>query len=112
MIWQMWSAFGTMLGNIMGVAFGGLTPDLGWRLMLESAVVLPLIVCAQVYFCPESPRWLIQKGRFNKAYESFRPPRFLHDRHLGRRTLLSFTFPFPAIFLFGTGFSFWFKRKA
>lgn len=45
-----------MLGNIMGVAFGGLAPDLGWRLMLGSTVVLPLIVCAQVYFCPESPR--------------------------------------------------------
>lgn len=47
-----------MLGNIMGVAFGGLAPDLGWRLMLGSTVVLPLIVCAQVYFCPESPRWV------------------------------------------------------
>ena len=45
-----------MLGNIMGVAFGGLPPDLAWRLMLGSTVVLPLIVCAQVYFCPESPR--------------------------------------------------------
>lgn len=54
------------------VAFGGLRKDLGWRLMLGSTVVLPLIVCAQVYFCPESPRWLIQKGRIRKAYEAFR----------------------------------------
>jgi len=49
-----------MLGNIMGVAFGpstGISPSLGWRLMLGSTVVLPLIVCAQVYFCPESPRY-------------------------------------------------------
>ena len=60
-----------MLGNIMGVAFGGLSEDLGWRLMLGSTVVLPLIVCAQVYFCPESPRWLIQKGRVDKAFQSF-----------------------------------------
>ena len=59
MQWQMWTAFGIMLGNIMGVAFGpstGIPPSLGWRLMLGSTVVLPLIVCAQVYFCPESPR--------------------------------------------------------
>ena len=55
----------------MGVAFGGLSEDLGWRLMLGSTVVLPLIVCAQVYFCPESPRWLIQKGRVDKAFQSF-----------------------------------------
>lgn len=72
MQWQMWTAFGIMLGNIMGVAFGGLHPDLAWRLILGSTVVLPLIVMAQVYFCPESPRWLIQHGEINKAYKAFR----------------------------------------
>jgi hypothetical protein len=83
-----------MLGNIMGVAFGGLGEDLGWRLMLGSTVVLPLVVCAQVYLCPESPRWLIQKGRVDKAFQSFvtlRPtsascPRYLlHLRWRGAR---------------------------
>ncbi|KAK7707714.1 hypothetical protein SLS57_009229 [Botryosphaeria dothidea] len=72
MQWQVWTAFGIMLGNIMGVAFGGLEPDLAWRLILGSTVVLPLIVCAQVYFCPESPRWLIQHGKMQKAFRSFR----------------------------------------
>ncbi|PWY75250.1 hypothetical protein BO94DRAFT_474374 [Aspergillus sclerotioniger CBS 115572] len=72
MMWQMWTAFGIMLGNIMGVAFMGLSDDLSWRLMLGSTVVLPLIVCAQVYFCPESPRWLIQHNKINKAFKSFR----------------------------------------
>ncbi|KAJ6044239.1 uncharacterized protein N7446_002436 [Penicillium canescens] len=72
MMWQMWTAFGIMLGNIMGVAFMSLSPDLSWRLMLGSTVVLPLIVCAQVYFCPESPRWLIQHGKIKKAYTNFR----------------------------------------
>jgi len=71
MMWQMWTAFGIMLGNIMGVAFGGLAPDLGWRLMLGSTVVLPIIVCAQVYFCPESPRWYIQHHKNDKAFRSF-----------------------------------------
>lgn len=61
-----------MLGNIMGVAFGGLEEDLAWRLMLGSTVVLPLVVCAQVYYCPESPRWLIQHNKVEKAFESFR----------------------------------------
>ncbi|KAI5301426.1 hypothetical protein KEM56_001733 [Ascosphaera pollenicola] len=71
MMWQMWTAFGIMLGNIMGVAFGGLDEDLGWRLMLGSTVVLPLIVCAEVFFCPESPRWLIEKNKIAKAFRSF-----------------------------------------
>jgi len=72
MMWQMWTAFGIMLGNIMGVAFMSLDRDLSWRLMLGSTVVLPLIVCTQVYFCPESPRWLIQHGKIHKAYTNFR----------------------------------------
>ena len=74
MQWQMWTAFGIMIGNIMGVAFSGTTltrEDLGWRLMLGSTVVLPLVVCAQVYFCPESPRWLIQHNQIKKAHRSF-----------------------------------------
>ncbi|KAN0068909.1 Sugar transporter domain containing protein [Elaphomyces granulatus] len=71
MMWQMWTAFGIMLGNIMGVAFMGLPDDLSWRLMLGSTVVLPLIVCAQVYLCPESPRWLIQHNKIDKAFKSF-----------------------------------------
>lgn len=49
MQWQVWTAFGIMLGNIMGVAFGGLREDLAWRLILGSTVVLPIIVCVQVY---------------------------------------------------------------
>ncbi|KAJ3494935.1 hypothetical protein NLG97_g3755 [Lecanicillium saksenae] len=79
MQWQMWTAFGIMLGNIMGVAFSpanGISKDLAWRLMLGSTVVLPLIVCAQVYFCPESPRWYIQKGKISKAFRSFQRLRF------------------------------------
>jgi sugar porter (SP) family MFS transporter len=71
MMWQMWTAFGIMLGNIMGVAFMGLSDNLSWRLMLGSTVVLPLLVCAQVFFCPESPRWLIQQNKVQKAFRSF-----------------------------------------
>ncbi|KIX97132.1 uncharacterized protein Z520_07246 [Fonsecaea multimorphosa CBS 102226] len=89
MMWQMWTAFGIMLGNIMGVAFGGLSPNLGWRLMLGSTVVLPLIVCAQVYFCPESPRWYIQHNRPEKAFRSFQRLRHT-DLQAARDTYYTF----------------------
>lgn len=56
----------------MGVAFMGVEEDLSWRLMLGSTVVLPLIVCAQVYYCPESPRWLIEHDKIPGAFKSFR----------------------------------------
>ncbi len=31
-----------------------------------------MIIVAQVYFCPESPRWYMMKGRYTKAFESLR----------------------------------------
>lgn len=55
MMWQMWTAFGIMLGYVMDVAFMNVKSSkiegLNWRLMLASAMVPPLIVCVQVYFC-------------------------------------------------------------
>ena len=50
----------------------GVSEDLSWRLMLGSTVVLPVIVCTQVFFCPESPRWLLQRGNVDKAFKAFR----------------------------------------
>lgn len=73
MMWQMWTAFGIMLGFVVSVAFEKVT-FLGrtspWRWMLGSTSIPPLIVCLQVYFCPESPRWYMEKGKFDKAYRS------------------------------------------
>jgi len=48
-----------VLEQIVGVIFGpsdGIPRDLSWRLMLGSTVLMPTIVCIQVFFCPESPR--------------------------------------------------------
>ncbi|KAL0570367.1 hypothetical protein V5O48_011598 [Marasmius crinis-equi] len=40
-----------------------------WRLPLVLQVVPPVIVMICVWFCPESPRWLVQKGKLDKAKE-------------------------------------------
>lgn len=59
MMWQMWTAFGIMLGYIADVAFYNVhstkIEGLNWRLMLASAMVPPIIVCTQVYFCVCTP---------------------------------------------------------
>lgn len=74
MMWQMWTAFGIMLGFIVSVAFQNVTiiggPTSPWRWMLASTSIPPMIVCIQVYFCPESPRWYMEKGKFDKAFKS------------------------------------------
>lgn len=94
MMWQMWVAFGIMLGYIAGVIFRDVLQgdtdqckkyrnpqdwkellkiqcSLNWRLMLASPMALPLIAAAYVFTLPESPRWLLSKARRsngNKLY--------------------------------------------
>lgn len=73
MMWQMWTAFGIMLGYIVDVAFiprGNLAASTSWRIMMGSTVVAPMFVCIQVYLVPESPRWYIKKGKFSDAFKS------------------------------------------
>ncbi|GAA5951544.1 hypothetical protein JCM3765_005965 [Sporobolomyces pararoseus] len=76
MQWQVWTAFGIMLGTVSSLVFYHV-PDpathitgLNWRLMLGSAALPAFFVMAQVFFCPESPRWLIGRGRYVEAYDS------------------------------------------
>ncbi|KAG1810458.1 uncharacterized protein HD556DRAFT_1223472 [Suillus plorans] len=81
MMWQMWTAFGIALGDLIDLAFYFIpdTPGvtgLNWRLMLASAGIPGLIVCMQVMFAPESPRWLISKGRYEDAFNELCRLRF------------------------------------
>ncbi|KAJ8115719.1 hypothetical protein OPT61_g2697 [Boeremia exigua] len=69
MSWQLFVAFGIMLGfsaNLIVINTG----DIAWRLQLGSAFIpaVPLII--GIFFAPESPRWLIKKGRYQKAYRA------------------------------------------
>ncbi|KAI9793025.1 MAG: hypothetical protein M1833_000846 [Piccolia ochrophora] len=75
MQWQMWTAFGIMIGYVSDLIFYGVpdTPGvtgLNWRLMMGSAMFPAVIVCFFVFMCPESPRWYMGKGRHAKAYHS------------------------------------------
>ncbi|CAH7670520.1 hypothetical protein BY996DRAFT_4581007 [Phakopsora pachyrhizi] len=76
MQWQMWTAFGIALGDVVSVIFVDIEPNVAWRLMLGSTVVAPIIVCGMIYFAPESPRWYMSKGRVSEAYASLRSLRF------------------------------------
>jgi MFS family permease len=92
MMWQMWTAFGIMLGFIVSVAFQD-TEFLGvntqWRWMLGSTSIPPLIVMAQVYLCPESPRWYMEKGKYDKAFKSLQRLRS-HDIQAARDMYYAF----------------------
>lgn len=74
MQWQMWTAFGIMLGYVADLALYRV-PDhgvhgLNWRLMMGSAMLPAVFVCCVVYLLPESPRWYMSKGQYAKAYKA------------------------------------------
>ena len=49
-----------------------------------------------VFYCPESPRWLMEKGRYRDAYKSLRQLRFI-DSQAARDLCASFTSPLLAL---------------
>ncbi|GJC82591.1 putative metabolite transport protein YwtG [Colletotrichum liriopes] len=81
MQWQMWTAFGIMLGYVADLAFyyvpdrGGIV-GLNWRLMMGSAMIPAVFVCACCYMCPESPRWYLTKDRHADAFKAMCQLRF------------------------------------
>lgn len=69
MSWQLWTAFGIFLGFCANLAVFKVG-KIAWRLQLGSAFIPAVPLVLGVYFCPESPRWLMKKGRYQQAYRS------------------------------------------
>ncbi|KAF9653442.1 hypothetical protein BDM02DRAFT_3182955 [Thelephora ganbajun] len=69
MSWQMWVAFGIFLGFCANLALYKVG-RIAWRLQLGSAFLPVVLLLLGIYFCPESPRWYIKKGRYHDAYAS------------------------------------------
>ncbi|KAK3703563.1 hypothetical protein LTR37_014410 [Vermiconidia calcicola] len=84
MSWQVWTAFGILLGTSANLAVKDVG-DIAWRLQLGSAFIPAVPLCIGIFFVPESPRWLMSKGRHTKAYKSllrFRGTKLLAAREL------------------------------
>lgn len=58
---------GILLGFICNYAFSGLPVNINWRLMLGLSAVPAVVVAVGVFNMPESPRWLVMKGRSDEA---------------------------------------------
>ncbi|GAC97625.1 sugar transporter [Pseudozyma hubeiensis SY62] len=67
--WQLWTAFGIFLGFLANVAVADVG-KIAWRLQLGSAFIPALPLAILIYFCPESPRWLMKKNRYPQALRS------------------------------------------
>ena len=69
MSWQMWTAFGIMLGTAFNLAVFKV-PNINWRLMLGAPFLPAVPLLLMIYMCPESPRWYMKKGRYVEAWNS------------------------------------------
>ncbi|KAF1844090.1 MFS transporter [Cucurbitaria berberidis CBS 394.84] len=69
MFWQLWVVAGIFLGFCANVIVKD-TGHIAWRLQLGSAFIPSLVLGIGIFFCPESPRWLMKHGQFAKGYRS------------------------------------------
>jgi MFS family permease len=68
-----WSEIATNVGIVLGFSSGlifyNVEPDLAWRLMFGMGIILPTCLIYLVWkVMPESPRWLVSKGREPEAF--------------------------------------------
>jgi len=69
MSWQVWTAFGIFMGTCANLVFANVGRH-AWRLQFASAFCPAVPLVLGIWFCPESPRWLLKKRRVAKAYKS------------------------------------------
>lgn len=71
MFWQLWVVAGIFLGFCANVIVKD-TGRIAWRLQLGSAFIPSFILAAGIWFCPESPRWLMKHGKYAKGFKSMK----------------------------------------
>ncbi|TVY49658.1 putative metabolite transport protein YwtG [Lachnellula cervina] len=66
-LYQFMIALGEVLGYVVAAIFVNVSPG-GWRYMLGSSLVFSTIMFVGILFMPESPRFLMHKGRTTEAW--------------------------------------------
>ncbi|KAL6856985.1 hypothetical protein ACP4OV_018367 [Aristida adscensionis] len=64
---EVFNNLGGLLGYVSNFAFARLPAHLSWRAMFLVGAVPPVFLAAAVLAMPESPRWLVMRGRLDDA---------------------------------------------
>lgn len=73
--------FNIALGEVLGYAVAAIFYSVhgGWRFMVGSSLVFSTLLFIGLFFLPESPRWLVHKGRYGMAYNVWKRLRDIND---------------------------------
>ncbi|KAK4560641.1 hypothetical protein LTR86_005219 [Recurvomyces mirabilis] len=69
MNWQLFDAFGILLGFSANLAVSQVGRT-AWRWQIASSVLPVIVLLSLIYVCPESPRFEIKRGRYHTAYQN------------------------------------------
>jgi hypothetical protein len=67
---QLWVSFGIFIGQCSNLIFYRVG-RLAWRFQLAAAFAPAIPIVIFIWSCPESPRWLLKKNRYQEAYTAF-----------------------------------------
>ncbi|ODQ62437.1 hypothetical protein WICANDRAFT_26843 [Wickerhamomyces anomalus NRRL Y-366-8] len=69
------------LGEVIGYAVAAMFYEVhgGWRFMVGSSLLFSTAVFIGLFFLPESPRWLVHKGRTGEAFAVWKRLRDIND---------------------------------
>lgn len=56
-----------IIGSCLALGFSFVTESYQWRLNYITATVFRILLLASLFFLPESPRWLVERGRDSEA---------------------------------------------
>jgi MFS transporter, SP family, sugar:H+ symporter len=73
-----WQSFGTLIGTIVANSTSSIPSRRCYEIPLGLCLIIPGILIIILPFFPESPRWLITKGREQQAVNSLRRLRGSH----------------------------------
>lgn len=73
--------FNIALGEVLGYAVAAMFYSVkgGWRYMVGSSLVFSTALFVGLFFLPESPRWLVHKGRYGEAWNVWKRLRDIGD---------------------------------
>ncbi|KFY91625.1 hypothetical protein V500_04567 [Pseudogymnoascus sp. VKM F-4518 (FW-2643)] len=82
MCWQLVIAISQIIAAAINRGTEGINSTVAYRVPMAVQVVFPVIVLAGLWWVPESPRWLLRKGKQESARRALRPTQDIDDEAL------------------------------